>query len=185
MIRDVGPSDAPAIRALFARMSPLSIRHRYFVAKRELVPSDLAWLGRLDDGRNEAAVAVVSVEDGQERLIGIGRYALISPHLAEVAFEVGDADQGHGIGTLLLDHLVRIARDHDITVLRAEVENDNRQMLDVLAHSGLVIHTTVSGTVCRVDLAVPKPGEDARDAIAGILIPPTCSHGVRSSVPRR
>ena len=52
MVRDVRESDALAIRDLFARMSPLSIRHRYFVAKRELAPSDLAWLGRLDDGRS-------------------------------------------------------------------------------------------------------------------------------------
>ncbi|MEP6860330.1 MAG: GNAT family N-acetyltransferase [Deltaproteobacteria bacterium] len=166
MVRDVRASDAPAIRSLFARMSPLSIRHRYFVAKRELVPSDLAWLGRLDDGRTEAAVAVVSNDDGQERLIGIGRYALIEPHLAEVAFEVGDADQGHGIGTLLLDQLVDIARAHAITVLRAEVENDNRQMLDVLAHSGLVIKKTVCGTICRVDLTVADTGEDQRACAA-------------------
>jgi GNAT superfamily N-acetyltransferase len=41
-----------------------------------------------------------------------------------VAFEVADAEQGRGIGTLLLDHLARIARPRGIAMFRAELGID-------------------------------------------------------------
>jgi L-amino acid N-acyltransferase YncA len=147
VVREVRAEDRQAIHALFARMSPESIRHRFFVAKRELTASDLAWLDRLDDERVEVALAAVI----GERVVGIGRYTLVARHTAEVAFDVGDADQSRGIGTLLLEHLARIAADHDITKLRADVEADNLAMLDVFEHSGFEVRETLDRGVYRVE----------------------------------
>jgi acetyl coenzyme A synthetase (ADP forming)-like protein len=151
VIREVRADDREAVHALFARMSPESVRHRFFVAKRELTASDLAWLDRLDDEAVEVALAAVMRDDGRERVLGIGRYTLVARHTAEVAFDVGDADHGRGIGTLLLEHLARIAVGHDITKFRAEVEADNAAMLDVFARSGFEVRESLDLDVYHVE----------------------------------
>ncbi len=151
VIREVRAEDRDAVHALFARMSPESIRHRFFVAKRELLASDLTWLDRLDDDRVQVALAAVVRDDGRERVLGIGRYTLVARHTAEIAFDVGDADQGRGIGTLLLEHLAQIAADHDITKFRAEVEADNAAMLDVFARSGFEVRESLDLGVYHVE----------------------------------
>jgi hypothetical protein len=43
-IRAVTPDDRPQLVSLFQRMSPISVRHRFFSAKRELMDSDLLYL---------------------------------------------------------------------------------------------------------------------------------------------
>src|SRR5689334_13730187 len=118
-IREVRTGDRDAIRALFAQMSPESVRHRFFVAKRELVASDLAWIDRLGDGQTDVALAAVLRRADGEHVLGVARYALVAAHAAELAFDVADAYQGRGIGTLLLEHLARIARSREITTFRA------------------------------------------------------------------
>jgi GNAT superfamily N-acetyltransferase len=50
---------------------------------------------------------------------------------AEVAVEVADRLQDHGLGTILLERLTAIAEERGITQLVAEVLPENRLMLDV------------------------------------------------------
>ena len=59
------------------------------------------------------------------------------PGIAEVAFEVADAYQSHGIGTALFARIISEARGRGYKALTAEVLNVNRRMIDVFAHSGL------------------------------------------------
>jgi acetyl coenzyme A synthetase (ADP forming)-like protein len=73
---------------------------------------------------------------------------------AEIAFDIPDAEQGRGIGTLLLEHLVRIARGGDIASFIAEVEVDNRAMLEVFAHSGFVVRETRDAPTCHVEFPI-------------------------------
>ena len=142
-IRSLTPGDRPHVLAVFRTMGPASVRHRFFTSKRELAESDLAFLGKLDGGREVALAAMVRDHD-RERALGIGRYVVLDdPSCAEVAFEVGDADQGRGIGTLLLEHLAVIARGRGVTTFRAEVEADNGAMLDMFGKSGFTVHETL------------------------------------------
>ena len=155
MIRALRPDDRGRLVALFASMSPRSIRHRFFGAKAELLDSDLAYLESLD-GSALAALAATTRRGADEQILGIGRYIRVSgsSSSAEVAFEVGDADHGRGIGTLLLDHLARIARRHQIASFRAEVEADNGQMLDVFSRSGFAIAESLDRGVFHVELPI-------------------------------
>jgi acetyl coenzyme A synthetase (ADP forming)-like protein len=139
VIRHAVPEDKPGLRDLFSRMSPTSISHRFFGAKRELTDADLRWLDGDDTG--QAALVAINRHGNKERILGLGRYVVLAKHpdIAEVAFDVGDADQGRGIGTLLLDHLARIGRLRGITAFRAEVEADNGLMLEVFARSGFTV----------------------------------------------
>jgi succinyl-CoA synthetase alpha subunit/GNAT superfamily N-acetyltransferase len=152
-IRAVTPKDRERLLALFARMSPGSVRHRFFGAKRELAEEDLRpW--KNDD--TCVALAATQRRGAEETILGVGRYDVLleTPAIAEVAFEVGDVDQGRGIGTLLLEHLARIARVRGIETLRAEVEAENKQMLEVFTRSGLTVREALEEGVFHVDMPV-------------------------------
>jgi GNAT superfamily N-acetyltransferase len=161
VIRAVRPADRARVAALFARMSPLSIRHRFLCVKRGLSEAELDFL--LGNGTSHVVLAAVAGDGATEEVRGLGRYVVFDdqPDTAEVAFEVGDADQGHGIGTLLLARLAQIARERGVTAFRAEVEADNAVMLDVFKHSGLAVHGTCARGVYDVGMptAVPRPAQ--------------------------
>lgn len=56
---------------------------------------------------------------------------MVQPGRAELAFVVIDAYQGQGIGTMLMRHLLAIARQAGLSELTAEVLSDNAAMLGV------------------------------------------------------
>jgi ribosomal protein S18 acetylase RimI-like enzyme len=150
-IRSLTADDREHVIAVFHKMSQASVRHRFFTAKRELSPTDLAFLGKLADGPDVALVAVQRDRRG-ERALGIGRYVVLDdPHRAEVAFEVGDADQGRGIGTLLLEHLAILARAGGVETFVAEVEADNAAMLVMFTTSGFAVHHTLDDRAYHVE----------------------------------
>jgi GNAT superfamily N-acetyltransferase len=71
---------------------------------------------------------------------------------AEVAFAVLDEYQGHGIGTLLLKHLARIAQRNGISDFEADVLSSNHQMLEVFANRGFRFHQSYESGIVRVSL---------------------------------
>ncbi|HEU4726386.1 MAG TPA: GNAT family N-acetyltransferase, partial [Kofleriaceae bacterium] len=151
VIRSLTAADRDHVIAVFRRMSQASVRHRFFTTKIELSESDLGFLTRLAGGRDAALAAMVR-DDGGERALGIGRYVVLDdPTSAEVAFEVGDADQGRGIGTLLLEHLATIARSEGVTTFLAEVEADNHAMLDMFGKSGFQVRETLDERTFHVE----------------------------------
>jgi GNAT superfamily N-acetyltransferase len=106
---------------------------------------------------NAKTVAVGLAEtveaEEQERFIGIGRYFRTpASHHAEVAFAVLDGCQGHGIGTLLLKHLVRIARINTIGEFGADVLASNHQMIEVFTNSGFSFHNSFESGDVRLTL---------------------------------
>jgi len=161
-IRSLTAADRDHVISVFHRMSPTSVRHRFFTTKRELSPSDLAFLDQLADGPDVALAAIVRTPDG-ERALGIGRYVVLADgRSAEVAFEVGDADQGRGIGTLLLEHLAINARRRNIATFIAEVEGDNRQMREVFTASGFAVRESLDERTFHVEF----PTEDTERFVA-------------------
>jgi GNAT superfamily N-acetyltransferase len=140
-------ADRDGLGALFARMGALSVRHRYFEARNE---PDLRWLDR----SRERELAVVAVACNDARIVGLARCIEIAPQIAEVAFEVGDADQHRGIGTALLAHVARMASSFGISTLRADVESDNSDMLGVFAHSGYAQRRRTDRDGCHVELSL-------------------------------
>jgi RimJ/RimL family protein N-acetyltransferase len=91
-------------------------------------------------------------EDGRGVIIGGGRYVLVEPGKAEVAFAVVDRYQEQGVGTALMRHLVAIARHVGLEELTAEVLADNISMLKVFEKSGLRVRTTRDAGVIHVAL---------------------------------
>ena len=157
-IRPVRADDRAEVIALFGRMSPATVRHRFFGAKRELLDADLTYLTAAD-ATSQVALAATVWHGDHETLLGVGRYvvdATSAPRVAEIAFDVADADQGRGIGTILLDRLARIARAHDVTAFRTEVEADDRQLLEMFSTSGFAVRERRERTTYDVDIPVAE-----------------------------
>jgi acetate---CoA ligase (ADP-forming) len=161
VLRDGGPIYIRAIRAddrerllrHFKELSEDSRYHRFFGVKRSLNEAELTRFTQLDFVNHVGLVATL-LHSGEERFIGVARYVCGSdPARAEVAFAVVDQHQGRGIGSVLLEHLGRIARGAGISEFEADVLGDNNRMLEVFAKSGFRVKRARAAGV--IHLAFP------------------------------
>ena len=155
LIRAIRPDDKERLLQHFQGLSQQSVYYRFFGFKRSLNDSDLSRLTEIDFVNH---VGLVASDSGHpERFLGVGRFIrteVRSP--AEVAFAVLDEYQGHGIGTLLLRHLARIAQRSGIRQFVANVLGSNHQMLEVFTNSGFSIHNSHEGGVVHIVLDISK-----------------------------
>jgi RimJ/RimL family protein N-acetyltransferase len=135
-IRALRPEDRDDLVAAVGRIGTDSLYRRFFAVKREFSEKETQFFVNVDFVNQVALIAVVE-EDGKPAIAGGGRYIVVSPGQAEVAFAVVDKYHGQGIGTMLMRHLVAIARRAGLRELIADVLPDNRQMLKVFEKSGL------------------------------------------------
>jgi GNAT superfamily N-acetyltransferase len=152
-IRALRPDDRAGLLAAVERSSDQSLRRRFFAAKRSFSDNEIDYFLDIDFVDHVALVAALK-EAGRTTIVGGGRYILVQPGTAEVAFAVVDEFQGQGIGAALMRHLVAIARDAGLDTLIAEVLADNSPMLKVFEKSGLSCSTKREAGVVHVSLAL-------------------------------
>jgi GNAT superfamily N-acetyltransferase len=140
VIRSLRPEDRGGLLAAVGRISDQSLYRRFFAFKRGFTDQEVDFYVNVDFVSHVALVALVE-EDGQPVIVGGGRYIVVLPCQAEVAFAVDDAHQGQGIGTTLMRHLVALARNAGLSALIADVLPENTAMLKVFETSGLAITT--------------------------------------------
>jgi RimJ/RimL family protein N-acetyltransferase len=153
-IRAQRPEDLHGWRAALARTSAATVYRRFFGAKREISEKEAHYFLDIDFVKHVALVAIAN-EDGRPTLIGGGRYVVVEPGKAEVAFALIDEYQAKGIGSALIRHLAAIGREAGLRELVAEVLSDNLPMLKVFERSGLAMNTRREGTVVHVTLRYP------------------------------
>lgn len=134
-IRALRPEDEAEMLAAIERTSPQSLQRRFFTMKRHFSDSERAFFMQVDFKDHVALAALVRRGDG-ETIVGGGRYIVFEPGRAEMAFVVVDAFQGCGLGSLLMRHLISIARGGGLRELTAEVLSENAGMLRVFERSG-------------------------------------------------
>ena len=150
-IRALRPGDRADLAAAVGRVSTQNLYHRFFAVKRNFTEQEIAFFLNVDFVNHVALVAVME-EGGRPMIIGGGRYIVMHPEKAEVAFDVIDQYQGQGIGTALMRHLAAIARGNGLKELIAEVLPDNISMLKVFEKSGLHVSTNCEPGVVHVSL---------------------------------
>jgi GNAT superfamily N-acetyltransferase len=101
----------------------------------------------VDQDRDISIVAVVrGTEDEEtEKIIGAGRYVLNrSTNQAEFALLIQDEYQNRGIGTFMLNHLMRIAKSKGVDAFIAYVHPSNRKMISFIHRTGKVVESKLS-----------------------------------------
>jgi len=134
-IRALRPDDKDDMLAAIGRTSTESLQRRFFVVKRGFSQKEIDFFMKIDFSNHVALVALAD-EDGRPTIVGGGRYVVVEPGRAEVAFVVIDGYQRQGLGAHLMRHLVGIARDAGLTELTAEVLPENTAMRKVFGRFG-------------------------------------------------
>jgi GNAT superfamily N-acetyltransferase len=150
-IRAQRSDDREGMLAAIARSSSGSLYRRFFAVRRQFSDKETDYF--LDiDFVNHVALVAAAHDAGQSTIVGGGRYVVVEPGQAEVAFAVVDAYQGLGIGSALMRHLATLGHEAGLHELIAEVLSENVPMLNVFGRSGLTMNTRREGPVVHVIL---------------------------------
>ncbi len=134
VIRSLRPDDRDQLLALHESVSHDTLRLRFFSPSPA---AGRAYVAHLFDESNTESAALVAVVRG--RIAALATAELLSDESAEVAFLVSDQDRGRGLGSLLLEHLAAMGREHGLSRFEAEVLADNYGMLGVFRAAGFAV----------------------------------------------
>jgi GNAT superfamily N-acetyltransferase len=114
------------------------------------------------DFEHDVALLVTIASGDDEIIIGGASYSAAdhASRTAELAFTVEEDYQGLGIATLLLRHIIQIARGKGLARLEADVLTQNGPMLAVFRHSGLPIAMQSTGDAVHVTLSLSDSDRD-------------------------
>ena len=150
-IRALRPDDRADLIAAVGLTSDRSLYRRFFGLKRSFTDQEVAFFVNIDFVNHVALVALID-EDGRSVIAGGGRYIVVQPGQAEIAFVVVDEYQGRGIGRALMRHLTSIASAAGLRTFIAEVLPENTAMLQLFKTSGLPLSTRRDGQVVHVTI---------------------------------
>ena len=160
-IRPTTAADFDAVKAMHEAMSPNNAYLRFFSLSRLAAEQEAKRVTR--EPRPDHA-ALLALYDG--KVVGVASYEVArsttdNPHVgrtAEVAFAVSDDMHHRGIATLLLEHLVSLARNRQLEALTAETLQENTGMLRVFSDAGLPVRSKRADGV--VAITIPLPPDD-------------------------
>ena len=153
-IRPAQPDDVDEVREMHHQMSPDNAYFRFFSFSPQAPEREALRICRPEDPQHAALLARL---DGQ--LVGVASYEPTArPGVAEIAFAVSDEMHGRGVATLLLEHLVSLARQRRLTAFAAETLPENVAMQRVFADAGLPVERQFADGV--IELTMPLPGHD-------------------------
>lgn len=131
VIRPIVPQDREAERVFIEGLSSMS-RHFRFLGE-VCRPSErlLDQLTRIDPA-HDAAFAAVTQEDAHERIVGVSRFSA-GPRgdNCECAVTVADDWQGKGLGTVLMHHLIDVARARGLDRMYSIDSAENVRMTEL------------------------------------------------------
>lgn len=145
--RLIRPDDSDRIKELFYDLSEESVYFRFLTPLKSLQRQTLQDFYNVDQDADISIVAVVEPEkeEGPERIIGAGRYVLNrNTNQAEFALLVHDEFQHRGIGTFLLNQLMRIAKSKGVDAFMAYVHPRNQPMIRFIHKTGKVVESKLS-----------------------------------------
>ena len=158
-VRPVRPDDREALKRFLERLSPDSRSLRFFSLGVNL-DGAADWAADVD---YDLRFGLVALGGTRQAVVGHATWSRDDPDddHAEVAFEIADAYQGNGLGTILLAHLAEAAQERGVSAFEAEVLPHNHRMAEVFRESGFAVRTRSEPDVLRVEF----PTELSDDAL--------------------
>ncbi len=142
--RPVRATDERAIQELIYDLPEQDVYTRFFHTLKSFSHKVAMPMAAIDYDDKMAIVAVIGKEEpeGREKIVAIGNY-VNNPNtrFAEVAFTTHQDWQDRGIGTFLLQYLIRIAREKNISGFTADVLSRNKPMMKVFSKAGFPMTT--------------------------------------------
>ncbi len=137
-IRPIRPEDEPAVEAFHKELSERSVRQRYFAFKSLEERIAHARLVRICSNDFDHQIALIAEDKGT--IMGIGRLTKVgNGKTCDLKMMIGDAFHGQGLGTLLVQELIAIARKEGVEEIHATVLSENSGMLHILKKLGFTL----------------------------------------------
>ncbi|WHP80819.1 bifunctional acetate--CoA ligase family protein/GNAT family N-acetyltransferase [Edwardsiella anguillarum] len=154
LLRPILPEDEPLLQQFIQRVSKEDLYYRYFSEINEFTHEDLAKMTQIDYEREMAFVAVQSTPQGEE-ILGVTR-ALIDPDNtdAEFAVLVRSDRHGLGLGSILLDKLIRYARQRQLRRLQGITMPTNRGMIALARKIGFQVEILLEDGIVNLSLSL-------------------------------
>jgi acetyltransferase len=140
-LRPIRPDDGARLAAFYDKASPLDMRLRFFMAKREVPVSELARYCQIDYDREMTFIALAPPSDDESQAIAGEVRAVCDPDndIAEFAIQIASAWQGRGLGRQLLQTLLEWLRARGTGEVRGQCMAENTGMASLARHAGFVV----------------------------------------------
>lgn len=167
-VRSVTPEDWQAVHDFAATLGPDSLYRRFFTVPSrpgETLANVLCSPGSGQSPPSQGAL--IALLDGMA--VGLAEwYRTRREGEAEIAFEVSDAWHGHGVATLLAEHLMLAARRAGIRRLTAITLGENRAMIGVFLGLGVTVERGWDGGECTWSIPLDHAAAGAEAALAAV-----------------
>jgi RimJ/RimL family protein N-acetyltransferase len=137
LIRRLAPEDAALYPDFLSDVTAGDLRLRFFAPMREVSPALLDKLIHYDPAR---AMAFIAVDERSRKMLGVVRlHDDASGESAEFAILVRSRLKNHGVGWLLMKHMIEYSKHKDLKTVRGQVLSENTTMLAMCAELGFHI----------------------------------------------
>jgi acetyltransferase len=158
-IRPIRPEDEPLMVQFHKTLSEQSVYFRYFhliKLQSRVAHERLTRICFIDYDREIALVVEYQNPETQTRqILAVGRLSKIhGTNEAEFAIVVCDRSQCQGIGTELLQRLLQVSRDEQLSTITADILVDNYGMQKVCEKLGFRIQHTDDPTVLKTEIDI-------------------------------
>lgn len=155
LVRPIRPEDEPLLIRLHQALSERTVYLRYFQPlklSQRTAHERLQRICFIDYDREMALAAEHKKDDGEPEIIAIGRLSqLRGRNEGEMAVLVDDRFQHLGLGTLLYQRLIEVARDEKLATVVSTILSENREMQAICKKLGFYLEADIDdGTVQAV-----------------------------------
>jgi acetyltransferase len=156
VIRPIRPEDEPKMVKFHATLSERSVYLRYFHLmnlSQRVSHERLTRICFIDYDREMALVAERrNPVNGDLEILGVGRLTrILGTNDAEVAVLVSDQFHGRGLGKELLSRLLVVGAEEKISVLKADILPDNRDIMRICEKLGFHLHHSLEDEVVKAE----------------------------------
>jgi acyl-CoA hydrolase/GNAT superfamily N-acetyltransferase len=153
--RPVKATDERAIQELIYGLPEQDVYTRFFHSLKSFSHAVAMPFAAIDYNDKMAIAAVIGREEpeSREEIVAIGRY-IRDPNssFAEVAFTTHKDWQNRGLGTFLIQYMIRIAKEKNIKGFTADVLVRNKPMMQVFSKCGYPVKTHLEEGVYELEI---------------------------------
>jgi len=134
-LRPIHPRDGAQAEGFKEKLSSDSIYDRFLGYAPKISPALIEYMTVIDYKKHMAMIAETKIGDNKE-IIGVGRIAKDEKDVAEFSIIIADAWHGKGLGGIMTDYMLCVARDLGYQKIYSLVFSRNQPMLDILRDNG-------------------------------------------------
>ncbi len=151
-LRPIRPEDEFMEKEMFSNFSERTQRFRFFQLIKDISHEQLIRYTQIDYDREIAIISEVS-EEGRKKMAGVARIIADQYNeTAEFAIVLADPWHNQGLGNIMTDYILEIARNHGIKKVYASILAVNHIMLHMFRKRGFLLTKIEDGYYAEIDI---------------------------------